>query len=119
MRHCNHARNHGADLMGNEMDIKQLPHGNYDNLKTFNKVLNAVRHLGYYDASYGNDTCPSIIKDFPNDEWQQVWIDYADPEMREDINWPMFCVVRFDANHMEIATDEFDEVDELISKLKG
>ena len=119
MRNCNHARNYGSDLMGIDMDIKQLPHGNYDNLETFNKVLNAVRYLGYYDASYGNDTCPSIIKDLPNEEWQQVWIDYANPDMREDINWPMFCVVRFDANHMEISTDEFDDIEELIDKLKG
>lgn len=101
------------------MESKQSTHQDYDNLETFNRILNEVKYLGYYDASYGNDTCPSILKDLDDGEWQQVWIDYKDPEKREDIDWPMFYVVRFDANHMEIATDEFDEVDGLMSKLKG
>jgi hypothetical protein len=94
-------------------------HVDYDNIETFNKVLDAVKHLGYSDTSYGNDTCPSISRDFDNGNWQQVWIDYADPEMREDPEWPMFNVVMFDENHDELATDSFDDVEELIVRLKG
>jgi len=94
-------------------------HVDYDNIETFNKVLDAVKHLGYSDTSYGNDTCPSISRDFDNGNWQQVWIDCANPEMREDPEWPMFNVVMFDENHDELATDSFDDVEELIVRLKG
>jgi|SaaInlStandDraft_1057018.scaffolds.fasta_scaffold771090_1 hypothetical protein len=94
-------------------------HVDYDNIETFNKVLDAVKDIGYSDTSYGNDTCPSISRDFDNGNWQQVWIDYANPEMREDAEWPMFNVVMFDENHNELATDSFDNVEELILRLKG
>jgi hypothetical protein len=39
--------------------------------------------------------------------------------MREDPEWPMFNVVMFDENHDELATDSFDDVEELIVRLKG
>ena len=94
-------------------------HVDYDNIETFNKVLDAVKYLGYSDTSYGNDTCPSISREFVCGNWQQVWIDYANPEMREDPEWPMFNVVVFDENHNEVATDSFDDVEELIARLKG
>ena len=41
-----------------------MTHVNYDNIETFTKVLDAVKHLGYEDTTYGNDTCPSISRDF-------------------------------------------------------
>jgi hypothetical protein len=39
--------------------------------------------------------------------------------MREDPEWPMFNVVMFDENHDELATDSFDDVEELVARLKG
>ena len=100
-------------------ETKNLPFTDYDNYEVFTKVLDAVKSVGYYDSSYGNDTCPSIVRDFPNDHFQQVWIDYANPEMREDPKWPMFAVTAFDENHNETATDQFENIDELIAHLKG
>ena len=96
----------------------KLHHFDYDNYQTFTKVLDAVKSLGYVDSSYGNDTCPSIILDLPNGHWQQVWIDYASPELREDPNWSMFSVNVEDENGNETAPAEFDDINELIARLK-
>ena len=96
----------------------KLPHTDYDKYQAFNQVLDAVKSLGYVDSSYGNDTCPSIMLELPNKHWQQVWIDYASLELREDPKWPMFSVTVFDENGNETARAEFDDINELIARLK-
>tara|TARA_R110002153_G_scaffold157610_1_gene309651 strand:+ start:171 stop:494 length:324 start_codon:yes stop_codon:yes gene_type:complete len=101
------------------MPITFVPHTDYDNYQVFNHVLDAVKSLGYVDSSYGNDTCPSIMLELPNGHWQQVWIDYASLELREDPKWPMFSVTVFDENGNETARAEFDDANELIARLKG
>ena len=92
----------------------------YDNLKVFNYVLDAVKHLGFVDTSSPTNFCPSITRELPNGRMQEVFIDYADAELREDPDCRMFSVSHTEKNGYEAPGQDFsvDDADELIKRLE-
>tara|TARA_R110002072_G_scaffold292424_1_gene461065 strand:+ start:101 stop:400 length:300 start_codon:yes stop_codon:yes gene_type:complete len=92
----------------------------YDNLKVFNYVLNAVKSLGFVDTTSPNDFCPSITRELPSGSFQKVFIDYANPELREDPACLMFDVSTTDKEGYEEPGYDFsvDDADELIEALE-
>lgn len=68
-------------------------HINYDNESKFNELASILND--FEDSSWKNDTCPSLHKWINEDEdhYIQVFVDYANPEMREDESLSEFFVV--------------------------
>lgn len=94
-------------------------HPNYDNAETFNEILSALASKGFADSSYKNDTCPSIalFEDEDAYNYTQIWIDYKDPEMREDCDLTEFFVVRY-AEGERVESYAIDCKEELLKKLQ-
>jgi len=92
----------------------------YDNSKTFDYVLNAVKSMGFVDTTSTTDFCPSISRDLPGGSKQQVFIDYANRELREDPIGKLFSVYHTDKNGYEKPGYDFlvDNADELIKALE-
>ena len=92
----------------------------YDNSKVFDYVLEAVKSLGFVDTTSLTDFCPSISRDLRSGSVQQVFIDYANPELREDPACRMFDVSTTDKEGYEEPGYDFsvDDADELIEALE-
>tara|TARA_B110000977_G_C10689039_1_gene342710 strand:+ start:101 stop:442 length:342 start_codon:yes stop_codon:yes gene_type:complete len=55
----------------------------YDNNDFFKALLASLAPLGFEDISYGNDTCPSIGREFEGDGLLQCFVEYKDKNLRE------------------------------------
>ena len=95
--------------------ITSVPHCEYDNLATLNELLTALAHLGFENMSYGNDACPSIGKELGPDRYIQIYVDYNDPELRENEEMSEFGVVLNDDNTDERFDAHFDVFESTIN----
>jgi hypothetical protein len=94
--------------------IADLPHADYDNYDTLNKLFHALSPHGWKHSSWKNDTCPSLLKEERHGNYCQIFVDYADPAMREDPEWPVLSYDCYDAEGDKTFHEEFDNVDKLI-----
>ena len=103
--------------------IADVPHADYDNYDTLNKLFHALSPLGWEHSSWKNDTCPSLHFDDMKEERHgntcQIFVDYADPAMREDPEWPVLSFNCYDAEGMLTLQNDFDNVDKLLIYLTG
>jgi hypothetical protein len=86
----------------------------FDNGENFAKVLAALQPLGFEDSTWVNDACPSVTKmdALEFDSVMIVYVDYADPEQRENGS----LAHEFAAYVTAAGTShEFDSADELIA----
>lgn len=94
------------------MEIKTVPHIDYDNFETLNKLLN---ELSFKDLTWKNDTCPSVGL-YNDDRLIQIFVDYKNPEDREDPSYTEFHLMyRDDITEEEMFFDT-DDYNELINK---
>ena len=94
--------------------IAEVPHADYDNYDTLNKLFHALSPHGWGHSSWKNDTCPSLLKEERHGNTCQIFVDYADPAMREDTSWPVLSYNCYDAEGMKTFAEDFDNVDKLI-----
>ena len=94
--------------------IADVPHADYDNYDTLNKLFHALSPHGWKHSSYKNDACPSLLKDEKHGNYCQVFVDYINPDLREDPEWRLLSYNCYDAEGMLTFEEEFDNVDKLI-----
>jgi hypothetical protein len=94
--------------------IADVPHEDYDNYDTLNKLFHALSPHGWKHSSYKNDTCPSLLKEERHGNYCQIFVDYVDPAMREVEEWPVLSYDCFDTEGCLTFHEEFDNVDKLI-----
>lgn len=94
-------------------------HPNFDNGTAFEYALGVLEGHRFADQSYKNDTCPCLIHyiDQDNEEYIRLWIDYKDPEKREDSTWKEFGV-QYMSEGFELKSWHFDTLDDAITKAK-
>jgi hypothetical protein len=90
-------------------------HDNYDNVKAFEMIAEQLGQFEIEDASYKNDSCPSMIVwiDQALETYIQLHIDYKDAEMREDYEMSEFYVSHYHEGDM-IADKCINDADEAI-----
>ena len=94
--------------------IADVPHADYDNYDTLNKLFHALSPLGWEHSSWKNDTCPSLLKEERHGNYCQIFVDYVDPCKREYHHWSVLSYDCFDAEGCLTFHEGFDNVDKLI-----
>jgi len=94
--------------------IAEVPHADYDNYDMLNKLFHALSPHGWEHSSWKNDTCPSLLKEERHGNYCQIFVDYINPDLREDPEWGMMTYNCYDAEGMLTFQEEFDNVDKLI-----
>jgi hypothetical protein len=94
--------------------IADVPHADYDNYDTLNKLFHALSPHGWKHSSWKNDTCPSLLKEERHGNYCQIFVDYINPDLREDPEWSLLSYNCYDAENMLIFEEQFDNVDKLI-----
>lgn len=94
-----------------------FPHMDYDNGPLFNETGRFLSRFGFTDSTWGNDTCPSVYYETdPTQEFAcHVFVDYADPELRE-IQGPML-IVNFYVDGSLDKSKCFDKLSEVVAYL--
>ena len=99
--------------------IADVPHEDYDNFDMLNKLFHALSPHGWENSSWKNDTCPSLIKEEIHGNACRIFVDYVNPDMREDPRWGLLCYTVEDAEGHLVLQENFDDADELIKSLIG
>ena len=94
--------------------IADVPHADYDNYDTLNKLFHALSPLGWVHSSWKNDTCPSLEKEERHGNTCRIFVDYINPDLREDPGWGLLSYSCYDAEGTKTFHEEFDNVDKLI-----
>ena len=94
--------------------IADVPHENYDNYDTLNALFHALSPHGWTHSSWKNDTCPSLLKEERHGNACQIFVDYVNPDLREDPSWDVLSYNCYDAEGMLTFQESFDNVDKLI-----
>ena len=94
--------------------IADVPHENYDNYDTLNKLFHALSPHGWLHSSLKNDTCPSLEKEERHGNTCRIFVDYRNPDMRECREWAELSYSCYDADGVKTFHEEFDNVDKLI-----
>ena len=97
--------------------IADVPHEDYDNFDMLNKLFHALAPHGWQNSSWKNDTCPSLLKEEKHGNYCQIFVDYINPDMREDPEWDLLSYQVSDAEGYLILQQDFNDVDKLISYL--
>jgi len=101
---------------------------NFDDLESFEKILNALRDYGFEDVSYRNEAMPCLeaVSEFMylSPVTLVVWVDFKDPQksdaMDERIDGTMKQFA-FEERDVDGETDNeryFDTVEELVEHVK-
>ena len=56
---------------------------NFDNMETFNNILNAVREHNFSDVSWKNDAMPCMQTELSHGFQLVIWVDYKDAKLAE------------------------------------
>ena len=94
--------------------IPDVPHADYDNHDMLNKLFDALSPLGWQHSSWKNDTCPSLLKEERHGNYCQIFVDYINPDLRENPDLPVLSYTCFDAEGLMTFQNDFDNVDKLI-----
>ena len=87
-------------------------HPGYDNVKALNIAAEQLSQFNVEDSTYGNDSCPSILVwiNEGTETYLQLFIDYKNPELREEEEMLEFCVTLYEEGDMQ-ETEDFDSLD--------
>ena len=99
--------------------IADVPHADYDNYDTFNKLFHALSPHGWKNSSWMDDLCPSLIKEEIHGNACRIFVDYVNPDMREDPRRGLLYYTVEDAEGYLVLQDNFNDADELIKSLIG
>ena len=99
--------------------IAEVPHEDYDNYDMLKKLFHALSPHGWKHGSWKNDTCPSLIKEEIHGNACRIFVDYVNPDMREDPRWGLLYYTVEDAEGYLVLQENFDDADTLISSLIG
>lgn len=89
-------------------------HSDYDNGESFEKIAEGL--TGFQDASWHNDTCPKLSSDTNPDIWIDVFIDYKDPALREEPDYPEISVwTNSEAAELETRNFTFEQINEVVA----
>lgn len=94
--------------------IVDVPHEDYDNHDMLNKLFHALSPHGWTHSSWKNDTCPSLHKEGQHGDECRIFVDYLNPDMREDPEWSLLSCNCYDADGCLTFQEQFDSVDKLI-----
>ena len=94
--------------------IADVPHADYDNYDTLNKLFHALSPLGWVHSSWKNDTCPSLEKEEKHGNTCRIFVDYKDPDLRVDPIWALLAYTVEDREGYLVLQEGFDNVDKLI-----
>lgn len=97
--------------------IADVPHEDYDNFDMLNELFHALSPYGWTHSSWKNDTCPSLLKEEKHGNVCQIFVDYINPDMREDPEWDLLSYQVSDAEGYLILQQDFNDMDKLISYL--
>ena len=106
------------------MDKVKTEFPNFDDLATFEKILNAVKDEGFEDHSWHNDAMPCILKDCGNGFHLVIWVDYKNPDLaefvdeRNDGSMKQFMFGDRDQDGEYMEKYEYDDVDKMIADIK-
>jgi hypothetical protein len=99
--------------------IADVPHKDYDNYDTLNKLFHALSPLGWEHSSWKNDTCPSLLKEERHGNTCRIFVDYSNTAMRKRPDNPVLSYQCHDEEGCLTFHEEFDNVDKLIIYLTG
>ena len=94
--------------------IADVPHEDYDNYDTLNKLFHALSPHGWVHSSWMGGLCPSLRKEERHGNICRVYVDYRNPDLREYREWTEISYNCYDAEGTLIFHEEFDNVDKLI-----
>ena len=94
--------------------IADVPHADYDNYDTLNKLFHALSPHGWENSTWKNDTCPSLQKEERHGNVCRIFVDYLNPDMREDPSWALLAYTVEDREGYLVLQEGFDNVDKLI-----
>ncbi len=94
--------------------IADVPHEDYDNYDMLNKLFHALAPHGWQNSTWKNDTCPSLQKEERHGNVCRIFVDYLNPDMREDPSWALLAYTVEDREGYLVLQEGFDNVDKLI-----
>ena len=94
--------------------IADVPQADYDNYDTLNKLFHALSPHGWVHSSWMGGLCPSLRKEERHGNICRVYVDYINPDLREDPEGGLLSYNCYDAKGMLTFHEEFDNVDKLI-----
>jgi hypothetical protein len=94
--------------------IADVPHEDYDNYDMLNKLFHALAPHGWENSTWKNDTCPSLQKEEIHGNVCKIFVDYLNPDMREDPSWALLAYTVEDREGYLVLQEGFDNVDKLI-----
>jgi len=93
--------------------IADVPHEDYDNYDMLNKLFHALSPHGWKHGSWKNDTCPSLYKEEQHGNVCKIFMDYVNPDKREDPSWSILNYTVDNGDYL-VFQEQFDNVDKLI-----
>ena len=99
--------------------IADVPHKDYDNYDTLNKLFHAIMPHGWRVSIWKKGELPSLYKKEKHGNICRIFVDYINPGLREDPEWSLLSYNCYDAEDMLIFEEQFDNVDKLIIYLTG
>ena len=112
------------DAKDSTMNKVKTEFPNFDDLESFEKILNALKGEGFEDYSWHNDAMPCIGKDIGNDFHLIIWVDYKNPDLaefvdeRKDGSMKQFMFGERDADGEYTEEYLYDDADKLIADAK-
>ena len=97
-----------------KQDIDDVPHEDYDNYDTLNKLFHALSPHGWVHSSWMGGLCPSLRKEERHGNICRVYVDYINPDLREDPSWALLAYTVEDREGYLVLQEGFDNVDKLI-----
>ena len=92
--------------------IADVPHADYDNYDMLNTLFHALSPLGWKHSI--DDTCPSLYKEERHGNTCRIFVEYVDPDKRENHHWSVLSYQCHDAEGCLTFHEGFDNVDKLI-----
>ena len=94
--------------------IADVPHKDYDNYDTLNKLFHAIMPHGWRVSIWKKGELPSLYKKEKHGNICRIFVDYSNTVMRKRPDDPVLSYDCFDAEGCLTFHEEFDNVDKLI-----
>ena len=99
--------------------IADVPHKDYDNYDTLNKLFHAIMPHGWRVSIWKKGELPSLYKKEKHGNICRIFVDYSSTAMRQHPDDSVLSYQCHDAEGCLTFHDEFDNVDKLIIYLTG
>lgn len=94
--------------------IADVPHKDYDNYDTLNKLFHAIMPHGWRVSIWKKGEPPSLYKKEKHGNICRIFVDYSSTAMRQHTDDPVLSYQCHDAEGCLTFHEEFDNVDKLI-----